>query len=85
MSQKTGFKQKATRPERRPSHLMFAARERNLADLRHSSIRHRRRAERGDEIGDPRRDLGAETGAVEDAIVADLGLQVVRLAVGGDA
>ena len=32
----------------------------------------------GDEVGDARRDLGAEARAVEDAVVADLGLHVVR-------
>ena len=35
------------------------------------------------EIGDPRSDLGAEPGAVEDAVVTDPGLQVIDLLVGG--
>ena len=42
------------------------------------------RAVGGDEIGDARRDLGAEARAVEDAVMADLRLHVVGAHVGRD-
>src|SRR6266705_494284 len=38
-----------------------------------------------DEVGDPRRDLRAEPRAVEHAVMADAELQVMRLALVGDA
>src|SRR6516225_3437101 len=56
-----------------------------IAGLGTRAIGRWRSIERGDEGGDARRDLGAEARAVEDAVVADLRLQVMRLAAGGDA